>query len=492
MDIVAHMTRHGPMRGRGCDAGRIRWFVVAVALVVLLAGGGFAAYALGGFDRWLDDSDESALDIEPPEALDFPAARAAQPVLDAAQPAPLARSKVEQAVRAVRKERTFGKHTGIAVAPLRNGPAVTFGSGTYIPASTLKNFTSIAALASIGADERFTTSVVRTDNSSGKTASLTLVGGGDPLLATKASRDDDTYPEPATLTDLADQTAKALKQQGISRVRLRFDDSLFKGPDVNPRWETSYISTDVMTPVSALWVDQGVDPKSGQRTTEPAEQAAATFAKLLSARGVNVAGGTGRATAPQNSATVASVESPPLGQIVQHLVEISDNQAAEVVLRHLAISERQPASFQGGATAMRSVLTGLGVPWQQMKVYDGSGLSRDNRVTLRAEVAVLRLAATSDNPDLHQVAEGMPVAGFSGSLADRFTSSSSVAGLGLARAKTGTLTGIHAYAGYTTDARGTPLVFVAIANKVKDKFVLEARAGLDDIAAALSDCACSR
>jgi len=486
------MTRHGPPRGRGCDAGRIRWFVVVLALVVLVAGGGFGTYLLGGFDRWLGDSDESALDIEPPETLDFPDARAARPVLDPAQPAPLARSKVERAVRAVLKDRKFGKHTGIAVAPLRKGPSVMIGSGTFIPASTLKNFTSIAALASIGADKRFTTSVVRTGATDGEQANITLVGGGDPLLATKPPEDDDTYPEPAALSDLAKQTADALEEQGVSRVRLRYDDSLFKGPDVSPRWETSYITTDVTTPVSALWADQGIETKTGDHTTEPAKQATAVFAKQLAARGVEVVGKGGRAPAPDNADVVASVDSPTLGQIVQHLVDVSDNEAAEVVLRHLAISEGQPASFKGGAAAMRSVLTGLGVPWQRVQVYDGSGLSRHNRVTLRAELAVLRIAATSGNPDLRNVAEGMPIAGFSGGLADRFTSASSYAALGFTRAKTGTLTGVHAYAGFTTDKSGTPLAFVAIANKVKDKNVLEARAGLDDIAAALTECACSR
>lgn len=486
------MTRCGPQRGRGCDGGRIRWFIAALAVVVLVAGGGITAYALGGFDRWLDDSQESALDIAPPDTLDFPPARAAQPVLDSADPAPLVSSKVEQAVRAVLKKRTFGKHTGVAVAPLEKGAPVTIGTGTYIPASTLKNFTSIAALASIGAGHRFTTSVVRAGRSDAKTASLTLVGGGDPLLAKKRSTDDDTYPEPATLEELADQTASALKEQGTTRVRVHYDDSLFTGPDVNPRWESSYISTDVTTPVSALWVDQGVDAKTGERTTDPSGQAAEAFVSLLAARGLKVVGDGGADAAPRDAEVVASVSSARLGQIVQHLIAVSDNEAAEVVLRHLAISEGQPASFKGGVTAMRSVLTGLGVPWQSVQVYDGSGLSRDNRVTLRAEVAVLRIAATSSNPDLRAVAEGMPVAGFSGSLADRFTAPSSYAALGLARAKTGTLTGVHAYAGYTTDQHGTPLAFVAIANKVKDKFVLEARAGLDDIAAALTSCACSR
>ena len=472
--------------------GRIRWYVALLALVVLVAGGGTAAYVLGGFDRWLDDTEDSALDIEPPEELEFPDARAAQPVLGPAAPAPIATSKVERAVRAVLKKRKLGKHNGVAVAPLTKGPSVTVGSGTYLPASTLKNFTSVAALASMGAEKRFETSVVRTGGANGNTAALTLVGGGDPLLATKRPTDDDTYPEPATLTDLANQTAKALDEQGASRVRLGYDDSLFKGPDINSRWESGYISTDVTTPVSALWADEGIDNKTKNRTTEPADQAARKFAKLLSKRGVKVVGSPSHKQAPREADSVASVTSPSLDQIVQELITHSNNEATEVVLRHLAISEGKPASFKGGVTAMRSVLTDLGVPWKQMRVYDGSGLSRDNRVTLRAELSILRIAATSRNPDLHAVAEGMPVAGFSGSLADRFTSPTVYGGLGFARAKTGTLTGVHAYAGYTTDKNGTPLAFVAITNKVKDKNVLKARTALDDIAASLTSCACSR
>ncbi|UYM07011.1 D-alanyl-D-alanine carboxypeptidase/D-alanyl-D-alanine endopeptidase [Solicola gregarius] len=475
------------------DLGRIRWYVAVLTVVVLVVGGGIAAYALGGFDRWLDDSDASALDVEPPEELDFPAARTPQPVLDDATPGQLDRRAVEASVRAVFKDRTFGKHTGVAVAPLEQGKPVTIGSGSYMPASTLKNFTSLAALDSLGRDARFTTSVVRAQGA-GRTARLTLVGGGDPLLATKPPKDsDDVYPQPATLADLADQTAKALKQDGVKQAEVSFDDSLFKGPDVNPRWEDSYITTDVTTPVSALWADEGVtDVDTGERTTQPAKQATEAFVDLLAKRGVSVKGAVSRKKAPADSADIASVDSPPLGQIVQHTLALSDNSAADVIQRQLAIGEGEPASFEGGARAMQSVLKSLGVPWQGIQVYDGSGLSRDNAVTLRAELAVLKLAATSRDSDLRPVASGLPVAGFSGSLADRFTSPTSYAGLGVARAKTGTLTGTHAYAGLTTDKQGTPLAFVAIANDVKDKFVLDARAGLDDIAAALTSCACTR
>lgn len=470
---------------------------VVLALVVLVAAGGFASYRLGALDELLGDSDDgSALDVEPPAELQFPQARPAQPVLDPARSAPLDRAAVENAVRTVLKDRHFGEHTGIAVMPLRGRhPAVTIGSGSYLPASTLKSFTSLAALESLGREARFTTSVVRAPaggNGSG-VPRLTLVGGGDPLLATKAPSDsDDIYPRPATLADLAGQTADALGKDGVRKIELDYDDSLFKGPEVNPRWEPAYISTDVTTPVSALWTDEGVDPKTGERTTEPAADAAETFADLLRERGIKVRGDVADKPAPGGAEEVASVDSPPLGSIVQHLLAESDNQAAEVVLRQLAVGEGKPASFEGGVAAVESVLTSMGVPWSGVRIYDGSGLSRDDRVTLRAELSVLSLAATSPDQDVHAVIAGLPVAGFNGSLVDRFTSPTSYDGLGVARVKTGTLTGVHGYSGVTTDRSGTPILFVALANKVKDKHVLDARTGLDDIAAALTSCSCTR
>jgi D-alanyl-D-alanine carboxypeptidase/D-alanyl-D-alanine-endopeptidase (penicillin-binding protein 4) len=58
------------------------------------------------------------------------------------------------------------------------------------------------------------------------------------------------------------------------------------------------------------------------------------------------------------------------------------------------------------------------------------------------------------------------------------------------RAKTGTLTGVHGLAGLVTDLDGTEMVFVAIADRVKVKNTLAARALIDEVAAALAGCAC--
>ncbi len=85
----------------------------------------------------------------------------------------------------------------------------------------------------------------------------------------------------------------------------------------------------------------------------------------------------------------------------------------------------------------------------------------------------------------------LPVAGFTGSLAYRFVDDAP-AGLGLVRAKTGTLTeaGVHGLAGIVVTRRGTPLVFAAVADQVPLRKTLDARAQLDKLAARLTTCAC--
>jgi D-alanyl-D-alanine carboxypeptidase/D-alanyl-D-alanine-endopeptidase (penicillin-binding protein 4) len=135
-------------------------------------------------------------------------------------------------------------------------------------------------------------------------------------------------------------------------------------------------------------------------------------------------------------------------------------------------------------------LRDLGVPLTGATVYDGSGLSRANRLDPATLLALLRLAADPEHPELRAVLTGLPVAGFTGSLAYRFEDGAR-AGTGTVRAKTGTLTGVSGLAGVVTDRDGTPLVFVVVADKVAVADTLDARAALDRIAADLAGCACT-
>jgi D-alanyl-D-alanine carboxypeptidase/D-alanyl-D-alanine-endopeptidase (penicillin-binding protein 4) len=187
---------------------------------------------------------------------------------------------------------------------------------------------------------------------------------------------------------------------------------------------------------------------------------------------------------------VASVHGAPLAQVVQHVLEVSDNEGAEVLARQVALAEGQPASIAGGAGAVRSVLTRLGADLAGDRTYDGSGLSRHDLITPETLLAVIGAASGDEHPGLRSAVADLPVAGFTGSLAFRFQSGDK-AGLGIVRAKTGTLTGVHGLTGTVTSKDGAVMSFVAVADRVSLPNTLDARAKLDEIASALAGCTCA-
>ena len=89
-----------------------------------------------------------------------------------------------------------------------------------------------------------------------------------------------------------------------------------------------------------------------------------------------------------------------------------------------------------------------------------------------------------------QLLTGLPVAGWTGTLADRFAAEATASVAGLVRAKTGTLGSVSALAGTSVDADGRTLSFALLADGLPLGTTLEARAGLDDAAAAIAGCGC--
>jgi D-alanyl-D-alanine carboxypeptidase/D-alanyl-D-alanine-endopeptidase (penicillin-binding protein 4) len=380
-------------------------------------------------------------------------------------------------------DRALGGHVAVEVAPLSGGdPVLVKGRGAAVPASTTKLLTSVAALEALGPETTFATRV--TAPTPGR---IVLVGGGDPLLGTRPSRPKGSdYPPRADLRTLAARTAAALQGAGVTAVRLGFDDSLFGAPTTSPHWPATYVPEDVVSHITALWADQGNDA-SGRRVDDPARAAAASFADALRARGITVRGQVVRA--PGTGTTLASVESAPLREIVQHTLETSDNDAAEVLAHHVGAKLSGAGTFDGGVVGTLATLTRLGVPTTGLQLYDGSGLSRENRIAPATLTGVLQVAA--QRPELAAVLGGLPVAGFTGSLVERFDDAASAPALGVVRLKTGTLTGVSSYAGTVTDLDGEVMTFVMMADRVSPAQTLAARRALDDAAAALAGCHCA-
>ncbi|WP_283139266.1 D-alanyl-D-alanine carboxypeptidase/D-alanyl-D-alanine endopeptidase [Rhizohabitans arisaemae] len=350
------------------------------------------------------------------------------------------------------------------------------------PASTTKVVTAVAALASLGPDARLSTRVVR-----GQTKdSVILVGGGDPTLA--GPRAYDVYPKPALLSALAQRTAQALKAQKITKVRLGYDDSLFLGSRTAASWKPGYVPEGSVAPITALEIDGGrLHPNGHARSTDPPALATSAFASLLTKEGISVVRGQ-RVKAAPKAAELARVDSPPVYALVERMLTLSDNDLAEALARHIAINEGKPASFDGGAQAVKAVLSGLEVA-TGVEVYDGSGLSVKNRLTPMALAKMLAVAAGPEHTYLRGAISGLPVAGFTGTLADRYGAGPNRVGAGAVRAKTGTLNGVSTLAGVTRTADGRMLAFAFLADRVPG--VPRAQVALDRLASIVATCGCS-
>lgn len=486
------------------EHGRRGWLKWLVALlVVALLAGGVASWRLGYAEDWIDalrGDDElpaDPADVAPPPEVDIPPVDPAPPAIARAADGrgPLDRAAIERAVAGYLGDKDLGKHVLAAVAPLEGrGATYLLGQGLATPASTTKIVTSAAALFLLGPDHTFETTTVLQGR--GKAPELVLVGGGDPFLLSSqdalwGTSTPATYvPEKADIATLARRSAKALRADGVTRVRLGYDDSLFSGPAVNPEWEPDYVPDGVVSPITALWVDEGRDPVGYGRVADPSGSAAAVFAAALKAEGIAVAGSPTHVVAEGSASDVAAVSSPPLAQIVQRIIEVSDNEASEVLLRHIGLASTGEGSSDAGQRGVEKVLTANGISLRGSVLYDGSGLSRNSRVSPQLLLDVIRLAADDRHPDLRAVISSLPVAAYTGSLTDRMDEGAPPEGRGRVRAKTGTLTGVTSLAGIAVDLDGNLMAFALMADKVPAPRSGLAQAAMDNAAAALGACHC--
>jgi D-alanyl-D-alanine carboxypeptidase/D-alanyl-D-alanine-endopeptidase (penicillin-binding protein 4) len=333
-----------------------------------------------------------------------------------------------------------------------------------LPASTTKLITAANALTVFGPAYHVTTTVRR-----GTTwGQVVLVGAGDPSLSRAGMR------------ILAASTAKAVRAQGRHWVRVQVDDYLFPRPTLATGWSSSYMPTDV-SPVRALVV-------SGHRRWDTSIDAGNVFAGLLKEYGVRTSAVV-RARAPAGTPVLAKVQGRRLDVMVKDMLLPSDNDHAEALHRLVAIRAGYPATWTGAAAAQRKVLAGLGIDLGTSRLYDGSGLSRSDRLTARQLVSVLSLPLDGNHPRLVSLLSSLPVAGRSGTLARnylRYTTWPTRCAAGLVEGKTGSLRGVITLAGYARGADGRTKAFALLANGVPS--TLTTRKAVDKLATTVTGC----
>ena len=330
-----------------------------------------------------------------------------------------------------------------------------------VPASVQKLVTTATALDRLGPQTRFETSVL----ASGEVAEgvldgdLYLKGSGDPTFGT------------AALGRLADAVAETGVEQVTGRVygdESYFDSLRGAARGLGP---SPYVG-----PLSALSFNRGALAPFGRGwQTDPATFTAERLRISLRRDEVAVERGGRPGLAPQEARPLAVVASEPLDAIVRHTNHVSDNYSAEMLLKGLGARAGTRGSTAAGARVARAFARTAGF---EARVADGSGLSRANAIAPR-DVGRLLLDARRE-PWFDSFYRSLALAGRTGTLHKRMRGTRAA---GRCRAKTGTLAGVSALAGYCRAPDGDPVSFALIMNGVN---VFAARRVQDRIAAVLA------
>ncbi len=417
----------------------------------------------------------------PPEPL------ALSPVLTgpagSAAPAP-GPSGVAAVLEGPTSDPALGTLGGSVVHPGTGTELWNHGAGQPLtPASTTKLLTAAAALLALDHDQRLSTTVVRGESP----GTVVLVAGGDVTLSSLPEGERPLHPGAAHLAELVAQVEDATGGE-VDEVRL--DPGVYSGPATAPGWEPVDTPSTYAVEIDPAMLDGGRGDPTDRGSMGVADPSGELVDRLAGALGAEAGPPT---SASDDAEVLGEVTSAPVVDLVRQALRESDNVLTEALARQVAIAEGEPASFAGSARAVRAVLEREGFDVSGVELSDGSGLSMRNRIPASTLTGVLSVAAAPDPQDprtrtLRPMLGGLPVAGGSGTLADRYDGDDAGDGRGWVRAKTGTLDGVNALAGLVLDGDGRVLVFAFLSEGGRTD---EARPALDAAAAALRGCGCT-
>ncbi|MEG5047228.1 D-alanyl-D-alanine carboxypeptidase/D-alanyl-D-alanine-endopeptidase [Microcoleus sp. B4-C1] len=406
----------------------------------------------------------------------------------------------------------------------------------FIPASNAKLLTTAAALQKLGADFRIKTSVY-----SGENGSLYVAGRGDPSIAEAQLKslaqqlkqrgisqvnqligDDSYFQGSAVNPNWEWEDAQAgygapinslifnqnaidllLSPQALGQpLKVTFVEAKLAN-----QWQLQNNSVTVAQNESEFieigrefdrpiirvggQLKVGAEPESAYvAVVNPANNFLQYFQQALAAEGIPVKQALVASASRNLNQELATVESPPLAELVRETNRVSNNLYAEVLLRLLGkVTDKMPLpqtltgkmpvpqedTGEMGLKELKTVLTQLGVNPNSYRLADGSGLSRHNLITPEALVQTLRLMANSPAASIYR--QSLPIAGESGTLKNRFNTTPNRV---IMQAKTGTMSGVSALSGYIEVPNYEPLVFSIIVNQ-SDLTTAKMRSATDEI-----------
>lgn len=386
---------------------------------------------------------QTTTDVAPPKQLsqatrEFPAMGGGATDVD----------KLRARLEAAAADPRLGKLSGVVRDAHGNIVWERAASDPAKPASTTKILTAAAALLTLDVDDRIKTEIVQAEP-----GVVVIRAAGDVMLTDKQ-------------LDLI-----AAEIGAVDKVLI--DTSLWSADTFLESWDRENIGAGYIAPMEPAMLYGGrIGGTRGDlpRSTTPAADVAAALAQRVGATpGVGVA--------PADAHIVTTIESEPLWQRLEIMMEDSDNVMAEAIGREVAIKRGTGNTVEAAVQATQDALREAGFDLTGLDLKDNSGLSETNYNTPRLLEDILDRAVR--DPKLRPLLDTLPIGAANGTLANRYHD---LPAQGWVRAKTGTLTGVSALAGVVTAEDGNTFTFALLSN---DSEVLAARAGLDDFVSTL-------
>lgn len=342
--------------------------------------------------------------------------------------------------------------TAVLVRDLKTGETLVSHNADVplLPASIMKTVTIAGLLQEQGPDERFHTLVYADGPVEGKVieGDLVIVGGGDPTLGADCA--------PAS-ADIAEEIIASLKHRGIDSINggLRIDESLYEGPACPASWSDGDLKQAYGTGSHALNFRRNA---SGGRAVKNPESVFLSYLRSrLQDAGIAVNGDSSsgkEGLADEDATLLVDHMSDKYAEVMRSCMMRSDNLFAEILLRTFGLARGKDGSTSESADEMLAYWKKEGVPTEGVRLIDGSGLSRSNRVTADFISGILHKMS-----DDEEYSSFLPLAGQEGTLSDFLKGSALDAYVAM---KTGSMKGIQCYAGYKLDEEFAPTHSIVI------------------------------
>jgi D-alanyl-D-alanine carboxypeptidase/D-alanyl-D-alanine-endopeptidase (penicillin-binding protein 4) len=184
------------------------------------------------------------------------------------------------------------------------------------------------------------------------------------------------------------------------------------------------------------------------------------FEQLWTELGGTIKGGVRDGVAPASARLVAAIDSPALAEIVRDINKFSNNVMARQLFLTLGLEGgKRPVRPADAAATIRDWLNAHGLAFPDLVLENGSGLSRQERVSAESLGRLLQSAWKS--PLMPEFVASLPLSAVDGTMKKRFNGNGAA---GQMHIKTGTLDGVKSIAGYVLDAKGRNMAVVFVIN----------------------------